>query len=387
MIFRLRRFLCALCAASLIVAPGCWNYTEIDDMTIVAGVAVDRDPKSGKLMLTAELVNTKGSLEQSQNNAYLVSLAGNTMFEIVRGMIAMTGKKLFWSHAKTIILSEEVAREGIVNVMDWFSRDTETRADVYVFVSREKTAHEVLEFKENVNSLVSFDLYEVMRDEKHVSNAPVIEIWDFIDRMESPGKAAIAPDVSLRSSPGTKRQYHQVNGTAVFTFDKLVGHLTGEESKAMMFIKNEIIGGVLAVMDEKGDPAFSLEIYDNRTKLNPIIDSEGDLRLNISTVTKVGLDEVRTSDGLLSPESSEKIEQLAENQLEKEIKDVIHKTQSQFKVDIFGFGEYLHENEPQYWRKNKENWDRLFSTIEVSVDSDITIISTAKTMRSIKRRK
>lgn len=41
----------------------------------------------------------------------MISMTVETMFEIVRNMISMTGTKLFWSHMKVIIFSEEIARE------------------------------------------------------------------------------------------------------------------------------------------------------------------------------------------------------------------------------------------------------------------------------------
>ncbi|MFD2874847.1 hypothetical protein ACFTAO_00885 [Paenibacillus rhizoplanae] len=81
---------------------GCWNYAEVDDMAIVAGVAIDKN-EDGKLLLTAEIVDTGGSADKAQAGYKMVSLSGNTMFEIVRNLISITGKKLFWSHAKAII--------------------------------------------------------------------------------------------------------------------------------------------------------------------------------------------------------------------------------------------------------------------------------------------
>ncbi|MEK4518711.1 Ger(x)C family spore germination protein [Paenibacillus sp. FSL H8-0122] len=359
---------------------GCWNYAEVDDMAIVAGVAIDKN-EDGKLLLTAEIVDTGGSADKAQAGYKMVSLSGNTMFEIVRNMISMTGKKLFWSHAKAIIISEEAAREGLVKVIDWYSRDTETRSDVFIFVSGEKTAREILNMKSTTEAILSFELAQMMRDEKYTNNAPTVEIWDFIDKLETSGINATAPIIHIHRKNG--EQSERVAGTAVFVKDRMVGKLSGDETKTMLIVKNVLQGGVLAVDDKRGNPAYSLEIISNHSKLKHTI-VDGKLQIQIHTVTKTGLDEVMTPEGFLKDETIQDIEQRAAERLQADILALIHKMQQQYEADIFGFGESLYENQPKLWAKVKEHWPEVFAGLEVSVKSKVTIQSSAKTSRAIR---
>ena len=76
-----------LAIVSLIVlmsTVGCWNYIEIEDMSIVAGVAIDKGASDGKLLVTAEIVDTKEGSKSSQAGFKMLSLTGETMFDIVR---------------------------------------------------------------------------------------------------------------------------------------------------------------------------------------------------------------------------------------------------------------------------------------------------------------
>ncbi|WP_238650882.1 Ger(x)C family spore germination protein [Paenibacillus piscarius] len=359
---------------------GCWNYTEVDDMAIVAGVAIDKN-EDGKLLLTAEIVDTGGATGKSQAGYKMVSLSGDTMFEIVRDMISMTGKKLFWSHAKAIIFSEQAAREGLVKFIDWYSRDTETRSDVFIFVSGEKTAREVLNLNSTTESILSFELAQMMRDERYASIAPTVEIWDFIDKLESSGIHATAPVIHIHRKNGEKSE--RVAGTAVFLKDRMVGKLNGGETKTMLFIKNELRGGVLAVNDKRGKPAYSLEVVSNQTRLKPEM-VDGRLRIQIHTLTKTGLDEVMTPEGFLQGESIPDIEQRAAEGLQADILALVHKMQQQYGVDIFGFGERLYDTHPRLWAQVKDRWPEMFADLEVSVKSKVIIQSTAKTSRAIR---
>ncbi|QUL55534.1 Ger(x)C family spore germination protein [Paenibacillus tritici] len=378
----LRRGMASLLSLLLLLnLTGCWNYTEVDDMAIVAGVAIDKNEADGKLLLTVELVDTNGGMDKTQAGFKMISLSGDTMFEIVRNIISITGKKLFWSHAKSIILSREVAREGLIKAIDWYSRDTETRSDVFIFVSGEKTAREVLNLNSTTETIMSFELAQMMRDEKFISTAPAVEIWDFIDKLETKGNNATAPMISIHEE--NNKQNERVTGTAIFKKDRMVGSLNGDESKSMLFVKNKIKGGVLDMDDKQGNPAYSLEIISNQTKVKPRI-VDGRLQMQIHTVTKTGLDEVMTPQGFGEGESIQDIEQRAGERLQTDILAVIHKLQREYDADVFGFGEMVFEEQPKVWAKVKDHWLDTFADLDVTVSSKVIIQSSAKTSRAIR---
>lgn len=331
--------------------------------------------------MTVEMVDTQGGLQQNQAGFKTLSFTGNTIFEIARDMISTTGKKLLWSHAKVIIFSEEVAREGLIKAIDWYSRDTETRSDVFIFVSEQKNARDVINQNSTTEAIMSFELAQMMRDEKYVSSAPVVEIWDFIDKLETSGYSAVAPLVYINEKNGRKNE--RVDGTAVFVKDKMVGKLNGKETKSMLFAKNDIKGGVLEVNNAQGTPAYSLEILSSRTKVRPIM-IDGKVHIQIDTVTHTGLDEVMTAAGLSSNENIAAIEKRAGEDLQKEILSLIHKAQKEYHADIFGFGEAVHEHLPKTWTRLREQWPDEFVNLDVDVSSKVIIQSTAKTTRAIK---
>jgi spore germination protein KC len=370
-----------LSVVMLISLSGCWNYSEIDDMNIVAGVAIDKNKKENNLQLTVEMVDTQEGMQQSQASFKMISLSGNTIFDIARNMISLTGKKLLWSHAKVIILSEEVAREGLIKVIDWYSRDTETRADVFLFVSSEKNAQEVLNLNSETKTIISYELAQMMNDETFTSTAPVVQIWDFIDKLESSGDNAIAPLIYMYEKNGQKNEH--VNGTAVFVRDRMVGKLNGDETKYALFAKNKIKGGVLEVENAKGTPTYSLEILSSRTKVKPKW-VDGRLEMQIHTVTHTGLDEAMSAEGFAGEETIQAIAERAGESLQQNILSVIRKMQREYHADIFGFGEIVHEEMPKTWRKLKDKWPEEFTGLDVKVRSEIIIQSTAKSSRTIK---
>lgn len=149
-------FLTSILLISIFLFVGCWNYREVDDINIVAGTAIDKGIHK-EYMISIEILESSIGKE-SPTTSKLIVAEGESIFDAVRNAIAISGKKLYWSHNKILILSKEVAQEGITEVIDWFLRDVETRSDVYILVSKGTSAKEILEKKqkdEKIEQVVS----------------------------------------------------------------------------------------------------------------------------------------------------------------------------------------------------------------------------------------
>jgi multidrug efflux pump subunit AcrB len=56
-----KRFrLCALLLALLLLFNGCWNYRGLNEIAIVSGIAVDKDPATGVFKISYEIVDLAG---------------------------------------------------------------------------------------------------------------------------------------------------------------------------------------------------------------------------------------------------------------------------------------------------------------------------------------
>ena len=77
---------------------GCWNYKEINDIYIVAGLAIDRDA-SNLFDVTAEIVNTRQFGGEETIYSEKLESQGETIFSAVRDMIKVSARKLYCSNS------------------------------------------------------------------------------------------------------------------------------------------------------------------------------------------------------------------------------------------------------------------------------------------------
>lgn len=353
------------------ILAGCWNYREVEKLTIVAGLAIDKI-ENEKYQITAEIVEIGGGKEV-QPISKIITMEGSTIFDAVRNEISLAGKKLYWSHTKVVILSKEIAREGIIRVIDWINRDSETRSNVLIFVSKEKTAKDIFKGTGITNQIMSFELAEMAKNEKFLSKAPITELWGFVKKMQTPGIVAILPAIHLNQSSSNKSP--QILGTAIFDKDKLIGFLSGEETKNLLFVLDDIKGGLLitnAINGKKQTP-ISLEIFKSKTKTTPVIQNNK-VKFNIQINTTVAFDEISGDVKILEENKVMKLEEYAGKELKKRVENCIKHVQSSYGVDIFGFGAKLREENPNVWNQIAGRWDNgEFKDLEVNVKANVHI--------------
>lgn len=366
---------------STIFTAGCWNYREVDKMAIVAGVAVDKGANDNYIV-TAEILHISGGRD-SKIESETITMEGKTIFDAVRNGISLSGEKLYWAHAKVIILSRKIASEGVAKVIDWYVRDSETRTEVYILVSQGDSAMEILKGQTMIEEVKSFTLSEMIRNQKNLSKAPEINILQFCNDLEAEGISAIAPAISLRKIEG--RLVPQIMGTAIFKEDKLVGFLDGEETKTMLFIKDEVRGGVLVegIQGGKINTPTALEIFKNKTRVKPVIDDEG-ISMELNVETKVAIDEIAGTENFIEDEGRNLLEQSAEKSLKNQIVALIEKMQSQYDSDIFGFGAKLRGYYFKAWNDVGGNWEETFKDLNVEVATKVHIENSATYAKPIK---
>ncbi|MDU4696447.1 MULTISPECIES: Ger(x)C family spore germination protein [Paenibacillus] len=379
---QVKRLAVILCSLMVLSLTGCWNYREVEKVTTVAGIAIDKGDKDGEIQLTVEVVDGSGGEDVLNVGSNRITLTGKTMFDVVRKMITQSGRRLYWAHAKSIILSQDIAREGSARIIDWYVRDTETRADIHILVSGEKTAEAVLRNDGGLNAPLSFKIDEMLKNEKSLSNAPVMEIFDFADTVNTPGISSVLPMIYLTEHD--KHTTASVQGMAVFDRDRMLGTIHADDTKYALFLRDEIKGGILTLGDYNHPPGISLEIFKNKTKVKPVL-VDGQIEIRVKTQTVTVLDEAQFNGvDYIAPKGREEIEKLAEDMLVKKMENVIHIAQTQYHQDIFGFGDRIHKKMPKLWKTLVADWDERFSKLKVTVESDVVIRGTASTKKPLK---
>lgn len=365
-----------------IFTTGCWNYREVDKMAIVAGVAIDKGIKD-QFQMTVEIIQISSGRDAKMTSK-IITAEGKTMFDAARNIISLIGKRLYWSHAKVIILSKEIASEGVNNAIEWYFRDSETREDIALLISEAVSAKEIFESQGTTEDIKSFTLGDMKRNLKSLSKAPEIDALQYSIESQTKGMSAIIPAVNVKQMNG--KMLPQISGTAIIKNGKLVGFLNGEETKDLLFIRNEVKGGLLIEEMQSNDvpTLVSLEIFKNKTKVTPVV-ADNDIEININIDAKVTIGEISGTENVIDDEGRRKLEQRVDNRLKERIEALVEKVQSKYDADIFGFAARLQENNVQVWDSVGNDWEEVFKDLNVNVTTKVHIKSSSILSKSFEK--
>lgn len=359
---------------------GCWNYRGLNKVSIVTGVAIDRNTENNNYQLTIETIDVSGAGKEGTGKSQLVEGEGKTIFEAVRNAKKRLSKKLYVSDVKVIIISNQIARqEGIKPSLDWFVRDAETRETAIPVISQEKTAKEILAASGADDKIISEELEKIINSDRQITaSTKKIASYQTFNILQS-GKetALVLPAVHCTSNKDKK--VVEVNGTAVFKEDKLQGYLSPEETHYYLFAVDEIAGGITTFpLNQENQDSLALEISKNKTKKSYSYDGNRlKVFLDISTTAMLG--EVNFDIDILKKNNIEEIKSAANLAFLQRIEAVIQKGRMEFNCDIFGVGTMIHKSDPVLWSKLKENWDYYIQTMEVEVRPEVVIVNTGLT--------
>jgi spore germination protein KC len=356
---------------STMLLSGCWDYREVEHLAIVAGCAVDKSTNGKLYHLTVEVFETSGT-KDSTTKSKLLESDGLTFFDAIRNALNTSHAKLYWSNCQIVIISKDIATDGIVPVLDYFLRGHEIRPTIKVLISQETTAREIITQKRSIPTVISFDVSSsLLANPQNLSTTQSNDLIKIANTLEGEGTALTLP--AIRNTTNGDSVISELNGVAIFDKDKLIGFLNPDDTKYFLFAKDEIKGGTITGAISPGPRGIITgEIFESSTKIKPD-DKDGVLTMSIKTKTTVslveqGIGNTNNADELLDTSADRFARFLEEN-----ISRVIAMVQTTYGQDIFGFGSVLSKENPKLWAELKLKWNETFRNIGTEVVSEITI--------------
>lgn len=381
----------------MVVNTGCWSRRELNDLSIVTGMGLDK--VNGEYLLSAQVIRPaaiageKGGGE-AQIDKYKIT--GKTIFECLRKMSTQIARRLYLSHIRVLAFGEEFAKEGIAPVLDFFSRDHELRSDFNIVIVHKKQASEILDILTPLEKIPADKINKSIEvSEKIWGHTVLTNIDDLIAILESKGQEPVISGIELKGSTDKGKRTTQlqsgepeallhITNLAVLKDDKLIGWLTPKESFGVNFVLDKLKATVISIpcKKENGKQNFiTIELMRSKTKTKmETIDNKP--KILIQTESEANVADVPCDIDLTNNKSIQELEKRTEKEIKKTIETSIKNVQKKYKVDIFGFGEIIHRKDPKLWRKMKNNWDDKFASLPVDISVNVKILRTGTTNNS-----
>ena len=371
----------------LLVLSGCWDRIELNELSIVSGIAIEKGEEH-KYKLTVEVINaTELSKDAKGGNtpALVYYQEGNSISELSDKMNIGLSRVLIYSHTRVIVIDEEVAREGMAEFLDFLERTGEFRNDFNILIAKDVKASEILKITYAVQRVPSLKLHaQIEAFEKDWGGDPDVKLTDFISAIVNKGRQPVAEAVTIRGNINKGQSIDnnkkvdpdarvEIVGLAVFSFDKLVGYLTVEDIRNYLWTKKlKTTTLTIPCSADNSGKYIDVKIVSAHSKKNvEWINDSPVIKVNISGDAR--LQGTQCIEDLEKLATYNQIEESTNQFIEEEIKRTIKKVQEKYGVDIFGFGEELKRKNYKKYKELENNWDEQFERAEVEVSANIYI--------------
>lgn len=375
----------------ILLLSGCWNYYELNNIAITTGIAIDKNNNQYEVTyLISNAKKNEVSSKEGEAGTTTYSGIGDTIQEAINDLQIKMPFEPYIGHLVVTIISEEVAKEGLENILDYLARNEESRNFFYLILSKNTKAKNILEI---ISPLQTFPSQTIASDIE-TSSAESSLIYkitynDFIYTLLEQGTNPVLNSVTIigNKEEGTDtkelsdtipKALIKIDSLGIFKEDKLLGWATTEESKGINLLSDNVKNMYIKTKCKENYIMNYIENIKTKTKI--------DLEKNTVFVKISGNSKILETNCKIDLEKQDTINEI-ENNIKQELNQIIKQAQQltkKYNTDVLGYGKIIHKNNPKKWNEIKDNWDNIYKNLEIKVEYDIKIKNKGSLINTIK---
>ncbi|MED3563363.1 Ger(x)C family spore germination protein [Bacillus xiapuensis] len=373
-----KKLLCWVFLCNFLLS-GCWDQRELSEISVVTGMAIDKSDE-GKFSLTTEGISAQELNPKTASgftSSIIFTLEGDTISELSQKMNVGASKNVIYSHMQTLVIGEEIAKEGLLEFIDFLERNREIRDDFNIIIAHNVKAADILKVTYPIQKSSSLKLHVQLESIlQNWGGDPDVRLNDVVQAYTSPGRHPVMAAVTIQGNPeagGSVDNLKEVSPKAIVILDslaifkqgKLLDFLPLEDARNYLWVEGKLTRTALSVPCQE-DKYISVRIYNSKTRTKARM-IRGLPVININVRSEAYLDGTQCINDITQIKTYEQYEKLTAKMIEKNILSNIKKVQKEYQTDIFGFGEEMYRQDYQNFKKVQDHWDELFSDAIVKV--------------------
>lgn len=379
---------------------GCWGATETDEVAYVLSMGFDKGTKDN-LLVTFMVANPLATAGQAGGGGPPREIALTTSVEAIAPassldlMNTATTRRLSLQHTKSYIFSEELAREGLGRWLAPLNRLNDLRETANVYIVKGK-ASEFMEKNKPLLEMSPSKQYELIARLPYINSFFLpVQFKDFYEQVKSAsiepsmplvaihegelGTAALGPlrgghyEVGPYTAGGVPikgKNKAQFIGMGVFRRDRMVGELTGTETRAYLVIRGKFKNATINLPDPIAgkEQYIGLRVKQGRSpEHRTTILEDGTVVVDVNVFLEAEIVAIASGINYEDPDKKPLLEKALIQHVEKRCNEIVRRSQEEFNADIFGFGYIVkhHFLTQQQWKEF--NWSERYPYAQVKV--------------------
>lgn len=380
---------------SLVLLSGCWDMKSLEEQAFVVVLGIDTT-EDDMVEVTFQIANpqvgsTEGGMASNEPSSDIVTITAFDVLaakELANNSVA---RKINFDQLRTIIIGEELAKKPLLHhIIASSIVDPEMRRETNLIVSKEKASqfihankpiletrpHKYFSFMQSRwldTGYVPFS--NLNRYFQRLSGELFLAIYASTERNELQRKNE--DDYVAGQVPQKAGDPAQMMGSAVFKNGKMIGTLTGEETRIALLLRRKSLNH--SAFQSFPDPV------DDKYRITVRVMKKNNVKINVNTkksppeinvtvpVTIQVFSDTSLTNYTTDKENQQILKQSIKESLEKATKKFIQKTQDEFKGEPF---KWNLEVRRAFWTMeeyDKYDWEKKYQYAHVDVKYEVKL--------------
>lgn len=315
----------------ILLLSGCYDYRELNDMSIVSGIGIDY--VDSEYHVSLEITNSSKDGSSTEIETVIVTGKDSNISEAFNKAKNMSDKDVYLEHIELLVVGESLAKKGLNDCLDYIIRDTKINNNYFVVVSNDP--NKLLSTDEE-NKRMSEVIVNTIKYTYGNSNIDDLDI--LVSKFISDKEDIALPYVSLNDK---NIEYKEI---VYFNRDKMVGKMDYKMYSFLVLDTSNVLFSSLGNTINVYKKNIDIKVVDNKFVIN--IDVNGQIK------------EISKNIDLKDEDSYSKLESLINERIEEEVKTFID-TIIERDSDLLGFKDI-------YYKEYKRNINSFKYDINVN---------------------
>lgn len=355
----MKNFLCILLCFPTLFLSACGgiyeNYREIERLSVVDTMGIDRTPGGVKLCFAASSLAEDGSA--------VLSGSGDGIEGAIEDIKKRSGdRELFCRQIEYIMIGEASAKNGLESFLSYIGASPLMRIDTPLYIVRSSEAGTLIADCSGISKTMA----GIVQSSRHRGDSAVTTAAEVMRNLLSRKSALVS---ALEISPAADAEGEKiasVSGYAVIKNGRLVSFLSEEQAVGAGFLTGNTGVCSITVSDSRGGKAV-LGITGGHADIFPVWGENGSVeRINIAATVQATVDEITGNGDMGNAVYAQHLTGQLEAGISERINSVL-RLSSSLGADFLGLGEQVERCDPERFRTLTRPFDELLPVLEVQV--------------------
>lgn len=362
---------------------GCWNYRELNQLAIATGFAIDiKDDEFEVTILISNSQKENSGEDSSKASTAVYKGTGETIFEAIKDASMSISKQVYLSHIEVLVLSEEIAKNKTLEVIDFFFRYPQTRNEFLMVIAEDCKASDVFLVTTPLETFPSQNIAKNLNiTDKLQGYTYVVTFNEFVKALLERGINPVLPSIKIIGDveEGNKEEnieqnepstYLKLGMMGIFKGSNFKGFSNHDQSKGINLINSKVTTTLIKTKCNDGN--VIVELNDSKSKIDVDLKSEiPNIKIKINATGSI--EEVGCDIKIDNEKEIEKVKEKSKEEIIRLVKEGFNFAKEN-KTDIFGIGNLIYKKDYKYWNEIESSWnDDLFLKIEPEIEVDIKL--------------